>query len=93
MNLVSLRRYAVRNRCRIGFRIEPAGECMIDEHGVLKIPSLKAAPGFNVDSLLGSVEQFFVETGGEAPKRQKLSRQQLEALLAEAPKAEPGGEE
>ena len=80
MTLLDLRRYAVRNRVRIHFTVDPAGECVMNEHGVLTIPSMRAVPSFNVEDLLGSVEQFTVAD-------RKLSRQQLQSLLGEAPKA------
>ncbi len=93
MNLLAIRRYAIRKGVRVRFTLDEAGECMVDEHGVVKIPSLREVARFNVEALLASVEQFSVDTAEEPPKRQKLSREQLEALLgAAAPKAEAAEE-
>ena len=92
MTLLDLRRYAIRNRARIRFSA-PAGECVVDEHGLLRIPGLRAVPSFNVEAALGSVEQFIVDPVQEGSKQQKVSRGQLQALLGEVPKAESGHEE
>lgn len=85
MTLLELRRYAIRQRIRIHFTAPPAGECVVNEHGLIKIPSLRAMPDFNVEALLGSVEYFLLDPLPPASKRQKISRQQLQALLSEAP--------
>ncbi len=92
VDLIALRRYAIRNRVRVWFQVQPAGECMVDEQGILKIPALKGAPDYNLANLLGTVEQFIVETRGNPPKRQKLSRQELEGRLGEGPAGEAAEE-
>jgi hypothetical protein len=93
VDLNSLRRYAIRKGVRVRFQAHPSGECLVNEHGVVKMPALKGAPDFTVGSLLESAEHFTVEAAGNPPKRQKLSRAQLESLLTEAPQGEPAGEE
>jgi hypothetical protein len=93
MTLLELRRYAIRSRTRVRFSLEPAGECVVNEHGVLKIPSLRSVPDFNVEALLGSVEQFVLDPVQPAAKQQKVSREQLQSLLGAGPKADPGHEE
>ena len=84
MTLLELRRYAIRNRTRIHFTVPPAGDCTVNEHGLVKIPSLSAVPDFNVEALLGSVEQFLLDPLQPGSKHQKISRQQLQALLGDA---------
>ncbi len=81
MTLLELRRYAIRNRIRIGFALAEAGECFVDEHGVLRIPSLRAVPEFHVETLLGSADQFTLSEPGESAARKRLTRVQLQALL------------
>lgn len=88
MTLQDLRRYAIRNKARVRFQVEPAGDCLVDEHGLVKIPALRKAAGFDVGALLDSVEQFVVDPVQEASQPKKLSRQELQALLGEPPKAE-----
>lgn len=84
MTLLELRRYAIRNRTRIRFTAPPAGDCTVNEHGLVQIPSLRAVPDFNVEALLASVEQFLLDPLQPGSKHQKLSREQLQALLADA---------
>ena len=87
MTLLDLRRYAIRQGMRIHFTLEPAGECIVNEHGVLQIPSLRGTPSFTLDATLGSVEEFTLAPVRESAKRQRISRQELESLLGEAPRA------
>jgi hypothetical protein len=87
MTLLELRRYAIRNNTRIRFRLDAAGECVVNEHGVLTIPSLRSVPDFNAASLLDSVGRFVLESCEHASKRQELSAEQLRAVLRDAPKA------
>ena len=86
MTLLELRRYAIRNRTRIRFTLASAGECVVNEHGLLKIPSLRTVPDFNVERELGSVGEFVL---GE----QVISREKLQALIGYAPQAGSGHEE
>jgi len=87
MTLQDLRRYAIRRRTRIHFTLEQAGECVVSEHGLLQIPSLQGVPGFTIDSSLASVSQFTLAPPEESGRRQKVSREELESMLGEAPKA------
>jgi hypothetical protein len=81
MTLLDLRRYAVRETTRIHFHLEPAGECIVNEDGILKIPSLHRVPDFRIDSALPGVDQFTLARVKGAVKPRSLSRAQLEALL------------
>lgn len=93
MTLQDLRRYAIRNRVRVRFHVEPAGDCFVDEHGLLKIPALRQAATFDVATLLDSVDQFVVDPVQDAAKPKKISKAELQALLGEPPKAEQSHEE
>ena len=81
MTLLELRRYAIRNRTRIHFTIPGAGDCIVDEHGLVKAPGLRAVPDFNVEASLGSIEQFVLAPAQQAFRNHKISRQDLEARL------------
>lgn len=84
MTLLELRRYAIRKRTRVRFTLPAAGECMVNEHGVVKIPALRTVPDFNVEASLGSVEEFVLEPAQEASKPRKVSPEQMAALLGDA---------
>lgn len=91
--LLEMRRYAIRNRARIRFTLPQAGECVVNEHGLLKLPPLQSVPDFKLDSSLGEVEQFILDPVQDTARPQKLSRKELLALLGDARKPEPGHEE
>ncbi len=93
MTLLELRRYAIRRRTRIRFTSASGVDCEVNEHGVLKLPAVRGVTDFNAENSLVSVEQFVLEAVEAGSKQQKLSRERLEALLGEAPKAEQGAEE
>ncbi len=82
MTLLDLRRYAVSNRLRIRFALPSGVECCMDEHGILKIPSLRSAPDFNVETLLPSVENFSLDPIQEGRRSRNVSREQLELLCS-----------
>ena len=66
---------------------------MVNEHGVVKIPALRTVPDFNVEALLGSVEEFVLDSAQEASRPQKVSREQMAALLGDVPRAKQAHEE
>ena len=80
MTLLDLRRYAIQNRVRVQFLSPDAGECMVNEHGVLKIPALAGVPQFQFDSSLAGIDQFKLIPTEESSRSQTVSRQQLESL-------------
>ncbi len=92
MSLLELRRYAIRHRTRIRFTIARGVECEVSEHGVVKLPAFRGVSDFNAENSLVSVEQFVLEAADAGSKRQKLSREKLEALVGEAPKVETAEE-
>ncbi len=93
MTLQDLRRYAIRHRCRIQFQVEAAGQCLVDEHGLLRIPALRTASTANVGELLGAVEQFVLEPAAENSRRQTISRAELEGRLGDVSSAAQHPEE
>ena len=94
MTLLDLRRYAIRNQIRIQFTAPAAGDCIVNEHGVLRMPSLAAASDFHFDNSLTGVEKFVLTPVREPARPQKVSRDDLEALLGDTPKAsEPAHDE
>ena len=88
MKLAELRKLAVRQHLRIGFSLSNGAECIIDEHGVVKIPSLKKVPDFNAEQELSSAREFRIEpaAGAGSPARSRVaSREELTAMTASAP--------
>jgi len=92
MTLQDLRRYAIRSRRRVGFTSADAGECIVNEHGVLKIPDLAGSRQVQFDNSLTGVEQFVLTPVQESGRPQTVTRQHLETLLSARPGVE-GGED
>jgi hypothetical protein len=82
MTLLDLRRYAIRKGMRVQFHSPEAGECVVNEHGVLRIPALAGVPSFRFDSTLGAVERFVLIPVHEPVRSRTVTRQELESLVA-----------
>jgi hypothetical protein len=85
MNLLELRKYAIRRRVEIRFG-DPlaAQECMISEKGQVKIPGEEK--DFRVEDALNAAEKFVIGAGGNA---QRLTREAMARALDE--EASAGG--
>lgn len=81
MKLTDLRRLAIRKQLRLRFPISEAMDCVINEHGILQVPSLKQVPSFQIQDHLNSAERFRVEVPG-SDKNQQVSRTELEKMVA-----------
>jgi hypothetical protein len=78
MELGDARRIAVRQRVQIQFDT-PAGACIIDEHGVARMPSLSAGPEFRISEEFQRAAEFAVISNGQL---RTLSRRELEEMCA-----------
>ncbi|MEX2262326.1 MAG: hypothetical protein WD696_10260 [Bryobacteraceae bacterium] len=86
MKLSDVRKVTVRKRVRIGFHLPNGMECVLDEHGIARIPGLQAPPDFNLDEQFSQVTQFLMEPVLDEgirnkPKPESMSREQLTALV------------
>lgn len=90
MTLQDLRRYAIRSRRRVAFSSAEAGECMINEHGVLKILAPAGAAQVRFDNSLSGVKQFVLTPAQESSRPQTVTREHLETLLSVRPGVESG---
>lgn len=85
MKLVDARRVAIEQDARIRFAIAGGAECTIDEHGVARVASLRAAPEWTLEEAFASAGEFVLEptARGKAGKPQpsrRLSRVEFEKL-------------
>ena len=92
MTLADLRKFSIRKQFRIRFPLQNGMECVIDEHGVARVPALKSVPDFNLEQELASARQFVLEplvAAGEKnpPKPRSIARDELETLASAAPSA------
>ncbi len=85
MKLADLRKITIKQQVRIRFRLTGGLECVVNEHGIAQVPSLKGVPGFNLEDELTRAAEFLLESAGRdrsKAKAQTLTREQLAALVA-----------
>jgi len=90
MTLADLRKFSIRKQSRVRFPLPNGMECVIDEHGVARVPALLSVPDFNLEHELVSARHFVLEPlvpAGEKnpPKHRSLTRDELETLAMAAP--------
>jgi hypothetical protein len=66
MRLSDVRRLAIQDHVRVQFPIPMSEEpsafiCVVDEHGVARVPGLAGAPGFTLEAALAEADEFTVE--------------------------------
>lgn len=99
MMLNDVRRMTVRKQVRVKFGLSGGAECVIDEHGLGKVPQLKGPPAFSMEEEFGLAKEFILEpavlgTGRARSQPQKLTRHQLEELVGPSgPVVEPDHDE
>jgi hypothetical protein len=87
MTLADLRKLTVKKRLRVHFHLRNGMECIIDEHGLARIPALNQVPDFNLEQELVSVGEFVLEMPNETTKkgiarRETLAPGQLAAMTS-----------
>ena len=90
MKLAALRKLAVRSNLRVRFDLPGGMEGCVDEHGLLRIPSLAGPAGFDVEAELACAERFRIEPVAEAAADalvRTVTRGEIEALLGAVPQA------
>ncbi len=100
MKLADAKRLAVKRGLNIRFSLPDGLECVIDCHGVGRVPGLEGTPSFSLEEGFAAAQTFLIEanpgpgdrTGG-SPKRQLLSRSQLEEWVSPAECAGMSAEE
>jgi hypothetical protein len=91
MNLVDLRKLAIRKQARIRFGLKNGMQCVITETGLARVPDLNATPDFNLETELAGASEFSMEEAaavgskGAKPRPVPLSRDQITALTQNAP--------
>ena len=93
MTLADLRKLAIRRQFRIRFALRNGMECVVDPHGVARVPALQGVPDFDLEVELASAAGFAIEpapaAGKDSPKPRSVSRDELAAMTAAAPSAPP----
>lgn len=87
MTLAELRRLAVRQQFRIHFGLQNGMECVIDEHGIARVPALDSIPDFNLEQELAKAGEFTLEPAAAGdrktvPPARAVDREALAAMAA-----------
>ncbi|MCL6507015.1 MAG: hypothetical protein K6T59_08315 [Bryobacteraceae bacterium] len=83
MKLQDVRKLTVRQRARLRFRLRNGLECVVDEHGISRVPELREPPQFNLEEEFAAATTFTLETAvGGATRR--LTREELESWIGAA---------
>ncbi len=88
MTLSDLRKAAVKRHLRIRFRLANGMECVVDEHGIARVPELAAPPDFRLERELEQARNFDIEPADSRdgkPRRRTLTREETAELTAAAP--------
>ena len=92
MKLADLRKFAIRREFRIRFALRNGMECVVDEHGVARVPALKGVPDFDLEVELASASEFVLEPAvfaKDSPKPRTARRDELAAMTTASPSAAP----
>jgi hypothetical protein len=79
VKLADLRRAAVKNHSRVRFQIGGGLECVVTERGIARVPELKRAPSFNLETELAAAREFVIESGASS---RSVSREEAERWAA-----------
>jgi hypothetical protein len=86
MKLQDVRKLTVRQRARLRFRLRNGLECVVDEHGISRVPELREPPRFNLEEEFAAATVFTWETAAGGATR-PLTREELESWIGAAPAA------
>ena len=90
MKLADLRKLAIRRQIRIRFALRNGMECVVDQHGVARVPALNGVPDFDLEVELASASEFTVEpavSGKDSPQPRSVRRDELAAMTTASPSA------
>lgn len=62
MRLTDVRRLAIQDSVRVRFAVAQGLECVVDHHGIARVPTLASTPDFNLESALESAQEFTLES-------------------------------
>lgn len=88
MKLADLKKFSARKRAHVSFTLPNGMECVIDPHGIARVPQLNKVPDFNLDQCASAAESFSVRTGG-SDRAHSTSRAELEKLISSLGGATP----
>jgi len=85
MKLNDVRKLAVRQRMRVSFVLSNGHDCVVNEQGVGKVPTLKSKPQFDIEEEFASAHSFVLESLDPGAPRRPVTRRDLEKMVAHGP--------
>jgi hypothetical protein len=92
MKLADLRKLTIRRKARIRFPLANGMECVLNEHGMARVPALQGVPNFNLEQELAAAREFQFDTLTADPKMPVKTRTMRREELAAFADAPPAGE-
>ena len=84
MRLNDARRVAIKQQLGIRFALSNGGECVIDRHGLARVPGLKGPTDVSLEQEFAGAQQFRIEEAGTV---RSVNRAQFEQMTASGPAA------
>jgi hypothetical protein len=83
MKLNDLRKYAIRSQVRIQIRLTDEQECIVDNHGIARVPGLTGPTAISLERELESAQMFRLTPTDSTAKSRSVTRQELGELLGD----------
>lgn len=81
IKLADVRKIAIRQQLRVRFSLTNGMECLVDEHGIARVPGLTEPPAFNLEEEFARAIQLQLEpVGTPAGPGRPISRADLEKM-------------
>jgi hypothetical protein len=88
MKLSDVRKMAIRQQTRVRFRLSNGQECVVNEHGVARVPGIRDVSPPNLETELAGVPEVQLENIALAkPVVRTVSRAEFEKLVVSQPVA------
>ena len=90
MKLSDVRKMAIRQQTRVRFRLSDGQQCVIDEHGIARVPGIRDVPQLNLETEFASISEAQLESAVPLakPGLRTVKRAELEKLVTAQPAAE-----
>lgn len=85
IKLADVRKIAIRQQLRVRFSLSNGMECLVDEHGIARVPGLTEPPAFNLEDEFARAMQLKLEpvaaaSGQPAHAPRSITRADLEKM-------------
>lgn len=80
---------AIRKQTRVLFKLSNGQECVVNEHGLARIPGIRDVPSTNIEDELAQITEARLESANAGTKTslRTVTRAELESLISAQPVA------